>query len=117
MGMYIAIADGVGWAASSGVFDRIVESTRVYLEEADSACFRKIYSPLDVEGQSFIVLRDVGKECFNEFYCCCEKAMLSFSGSNAVQEIPNDHLEGVLWNWGEVLKLMRHDPRYEMGYS
>ncbi|PMX00794.1 hypothetical protein C1X59_14585 [Pseudomonas sp. FW215-R2] len=113
--MYIAIADGVGWATSSGVFDCIVEGTRIYLEGTDRACLRRIYRSLDEEAQNFIVLKSVEVECFNKFYFCCKKAMLDFSGSNAAHEIPSDHLEGILWNWDEVLKLMRHDPRYRMG--
>lgn len=112
MGMYIAIADGVGWATSRGVFDCIVEGTRIYLESVDKTCFGRIYESLDEQAQSFIVLRDIEEECFNKFYFCCEKAMLEFPHGDADQKIPSDHVEGILWNWGEVLNLMRHDSRF-----
>ncbi|RRW52128.1 hypothetical protein EGJ55_22505 [Pseudomonas moraviensis] len=112
MGMYIAIADGVGRALTRGVFDCIVERTRACYLANDSECMLKIYEPLDEQGQSFISLRDVDVLCFNVFYIACEKAMNSFPESEMGKSVPFDHLEGVLWNWREVLGLMRTDDRY-----
>lgn len=113
MGMYIAIGDGVGWAASRGVFDCIVEGTRDRFGIEHGACAHQIYSPLDEQGQSFIVLTDVEANCFNVFYHCCEEAMGVFPESNAGKLVRAGHIEGILWNWYEVLRLMRRDSRFQ----
>lgn len=113
MGMYIAICEGVGWATSRGIFDCIVEGTRDRFGSEYGECARKIYSPLDEQGQSFVVLSDVDADCFNMFYFYCEQAMELFPKSNAGKLVPADHIKGILWNWSEVLRLMREDSRFE----
>jgi hypothetical protein len=112
MGMYIAIADGLGLALTRGLFDCIVESTRACCSAKDSDCLLKVYEALDEQGQSFISLRDVDALCFNVFYVACKKAMNVFSESEVGRSVPFDHLEGILWNWREVLALMRTDVRF-----
>lgn len=112
MGMYIAISDGVGWATSSGVFDCIVEATRNKLNEVDGACAKCVYSTLDEQGHSFIALNDADKECFNSFYISCVQAMDEFPNSEQGRFVPPGHVPGIRWNWSEVLRLMRDDPRF-----
>lgn len=113
MGMYISINDGSGWGASSGVFDCIVEGTRNFFTSDQAGCMRKIYEALDEQAQSFIVLDNVSDECFNLFYCHCKLAMDSFSESDRGKMVPEKHIPGILWNWSEVLRLMREDRRYK----
>ncbi|MDQ7760260.1 hypothetical protein ACM9XD_06205 [Xanthomonas sacchari] len=110
--MYISINQGNGWGTSGGVFDCIVESTREMFPASQLDCMKEIYNSLDEEGQSFIVLGDVGASCFNVFYAHCKKAMEQFPESERGRSVPFSHIPGILWNWSEVLRLMREDPRY-----
>lgn len=113
MGMYISIGKDSGWGTSGGVFDCIVESTREMFTKDERACMEAIYGTLDNEGQSFIVLDRVDSTCFNLFYRHCEDAMKEFPHSERGKIPPPDHIPGILWNWSEVLRLMREDPRYK----
>lgn len=112
MGMYIAIARGIGWSGSSGVFDCIVEGTRTKFLDINRSCMDSIYTTLDDQGQSFIALDEVGAVCFNIFYRLSEKAMDEFADSERGRTIPQDHVPGILWHWSEVLRMMRDDPRF-----
>lgn len=113
MGMYISVNDGSGWGTSGGVFDCIVEGTRAFFTKDEESCMRRIYEALDEQAQSFIVLDNVTGECFNLFYRHCKAAMDNFSESVRGKSVPQDHIPGILWNWAEVLRLMREDPRYK----
>ncbi|GFM70303.1 hypothetical protein PSCICL_12950 [Pseudomonas cichorii] len=113
MGMYISISNGSGWGGAGGVFDCIVESTRELFGKDQYGCMRKIYEALDEQAQSFIVLDDVASECFNLFYSHCKTAMDSFPESSRGKKVPENHIPGILWNWSEVLRLMREDIRYK----
>ncbi|MCZ4322771.1 hypothetical protein [Pseudomonas anguilliseptica] len=110
--MDIIVSKGVGWSTSAGVFDCIVESTRKLLLVFGEDGVREIYGCYDEQGQAFIALDSVGMKLFNQFYCCCERAMKEFPSSERAAIIPVDHVAGVLWNWSELLKLMRADARY-----
>lgn len=112
MGMYISISAESGWDGSGGVFDCIVEATRGLFSKEDEVCKEEIYRPLDEQGQSFIALDAVPSRCFNVFYKKCKIAMDNFSESDRGRLVPPEHVAGILWNWGEVLRLMREDPRY-----
>lgn len=117
MAMYISIGDGngppgVGWSTSGGVFDCIVESTRMLVQPDEQCCLRDIYAPLDEQGQNFIVLDYVDESCFNLFYSRCKQAMEGFPSSDRAKIVPESHIPGIVWNWSEVLRIMREDPRY-----
>ncbi|WP_414910851.1 hypothetical protein [Pseudomonas sp. IT-P44] len=113
MGMYISINDNSGWGTSGGVFDCIVEGTRKFFTKNQESCMRAIYEALDEQAQSFIILDKVSDECFNLFYRHCKTAMDGFPESERGKLVPESHIPGVLWNWSEVLRLMREDSRYE----
>lgn len=113
MGMYISIGEGTGWSASGGVFDCIVEATRKLFKDDEQCCLKSIYTPLDEQGQSFIVLDYVDESCFNLFYSYCKKAMDDFSLSERAELITESRVPGVLFGWSEVLRIMREDPRYQ----
>ncbi|MGE7955214.1 hypothetical protein ACQKQA_01215 [Pseudomonas sp. NPDC089530] len=112
MGMYISIGAGTGWSTSGGVFDCIVEPTRRLFKPDEQCCLSEIYSALDEQGQSFIVLDAIDEGCFNLFYCYCKKAMEEFPLSERGRIVPENHIPGILWNWSEVLRIMKEDPRY-----
>lgn len=112
MAMYICIGRNSGWSTSGGVFDCIVEPTRRLFKPDEQDCLSDIYSPLDNQGQSFIALDTIGESCFNLFYSYCERAMNEFPLSDRAKIVPESHIPGILWNWSEVLRLMREDPRY-----
>lgn len=112
MAMYICIGRNSGWSTSGGVFDCIVESTRGLFKNNEKHCLSDIYSPLDDQGQSLIALDIVDEICFNLFYSYCESAMNDFPLSDRAERVPRSHIPGILWNWSEVLQLMREDPRY-----
>lgn len=112
MAMYICIGRGTGWSTSGGVFDCIVEPTRNLFKATEQCCLNEIYSPLDEQGQSFIALDTVDGDCFNLFYSYCKKAMEEFPISERAKIVPESHIPGILWNWSEVLRIMREDPRY-----
>jgi len=114
MGMYIAISRSAGWGTSGGVFDCIVEATRKNFNSCQAGCMSEIYRPLDEQGQSFIALDEVDAHCFKIFYENCKLAMEGFSNSERGRFVPRDHIPGILWNWSEVLRLMREDPRFLM---
>lgn len=114
MGMYISIGNGRGWGTSSGVFDCIVESTRERFAEDQQVCMKSIYESLDERGYQGIMLGDaLDSACFNLFYRHCEAAMKEFPHSERGKIPPPEHIPGILWNWSEVLRLMREDPRYK----
>lgn len=113
MGMYISIGEGTGWSASGGVFDCIVESTRDLFKADEQCCLKAIYTPLDEQGQSFIVLDYVDGACFNLFYFYCKKAMDEFPLSERARMLMKNRIPGILFGWSEVLRLMREDPRYK----
>lgn len=112
MAMYICIGRNSGWSTSGGVFDCIVEATRGLFKGNEQDCLSNIYSPLDDQGQSLIALDAVDESCFNLFYSYCESAMSDFPLSERAKIVPWSHIPGILWNWSEVLRLMREDPRY-----
>jgi hypothetical protein len=60
-----------------------------------------------------IAFDEGSKQDFNHFYVCCKKAMEAFPQSERGKIPPPSHMPGILWNWSEVLRLMREDPRYE----
>jgi len=110
--MFISINEHSGWDGSGGIFDCIVEGTREKFSSAEQACAHAIYLSLDDQGQSFITLNKVSEDCFNIFYKNCSAAMREFTESKRGKEVPSSHVLGILWNWGEVLRLMREDDRY-----
>ncbi len=112
MGMMVSINEEEGFVTSGGVFDCIVENTRLLFTEDQKGCVWEIYKTLDEQGQSFIVLDYVDADCFNLFYRHCEAAMKAFPESERGKIPPPSHIPGILWNWSEVLRLMREDPRY-----
>lgn len=112
MGMYISVNEHEGWTLSSGIFDCIVESTREVFSRDHMDCMKKIYKSLDDEGQSFIVLDYVDSYCFNLFYRNCKRAMDDFLSSPRGKSVRPTSIAGIFWNWAEVLRLMREDPRY-----
>lgn len=112
MGMYIAIGRKIGWSTSFGVFDCIVEATRENFNGEDRNCMHDIYRPLDDQAQSLIALDDVGVSCFNLFYKHCKQAMEEFPETERGKYVPPSHIPGILWNWSEILRIMREDSRY-----
>ncbi|MCS3808633.1 hypothetical protein FHY19_001658 [Xanthomonas arboricola] len=112
MGMYISISNKVGWTLPFGMFDCIIESTRELFSCESMGCIKKIYKSLDDEGQSFVILDDVDINCFNLFYENCSRAMDDFLNSSRGKSVRPTSVAGILWNWAEVLRLMREDPRY-----
>ena len=113
MGMYISINESSGWGTSGGVFDCIVEGTRALFTHDQYSCMRKIYDSLDEQAQSFIVLDNITGDCFSLFYSHCEAAMKIFPESDRGKLVSENHIPGILWNWSEVLRLMREDVRYK----
>ncbi|QXH40984.1 MAG: hypothetical protein ACQZ2J_10330 [Pseudomonas piscis] len=117
MAMFISIGEGggppgAGWSTSGGVFDCVVEATRKLFKDDEHCCLKAIYTPLDEQGQNFIVLDYVDVSCFNLFYSYCNRAMEEFPLSERAKIVPESHIPGILWNWSEVLRSMREDPRY-----
>ncbi|WMD21210.1 hypothetical protein RAS12_02245 [Achromobacter seleniivolatilans] len=117
MAMLISVGEGsgppgAGWSVSEGVFDCIVEATRKLFKDDEVCCLNEIYSPLDDQGQNFIVLDYVDVRCFNLFYSYCKRAMEDFPRSERGGVVPESHIPGILWNWAEVLRLRREDSRY-----
>lgn len=83
MAMFISIGEGggppgAGWSTSGGVFDCVVEATRKLFKDDEHCCLKAIYTPLDEQGQNFIVLDYVDVSCFNLFYSYCNRAMEEF---------------------------------------
>lgn len=117
MVMFVSIGGGngslgVGLSLSGGVFECIVEETRKRFKDDEQFCVKEIYTPLDEQGQNFIVLDYVDECCFNLFYFYCKKAMEDFPLSERAKLVPENHIPGILWNWAEVLRVMREDSRY-----
>lgn len=113
MGMYISIGKDTGWGLTSGLFDIITESTRELFSTKQYGCMKSIYETFDDQGQSFIVLDSVNSDCFNLFYRHCEAAMKVFPDSPQGKIPPPESIPGILWNWSEILRLMREDPRFK----
>ncbi|WP_159565322.1 hypothetical protein [Budvicia diplopodorum] len=112
MGMYISIGKNTGWGLTSGLFDIITESTRELFSAEQYGCMKSIYEAFDDQGQSFIVLDSVDRDCFNLFYRHCKAAMEAFPDSPRGKISPLKSISGILWNWSEILRLMREDSRY-----
>jgi hypothetical protein len=113
MGMYISIGENTGFGTSGGKFDCIVESTRVVLKKRSPETIKPVYKSLDDEGQSFIVLDYINGDQFNIFYKCCKEAMEAFPNSERGKKLPPERMPAILWNWSEVLRIMREDPRFD----
>ncbi len=110
--MYVAIARGVGVFFSEGIFDCIVESTRVGFENREEGCRKEIYASFDEQGQNFITLDCVGISCFNLFYGHCRRAMECFPTSERAKDLSEHRIPIILSHWSEMLRVMREDPRY-----
>jgi hypothetical protein len=119
MAMHFSIARGtMGWSTNRLVFTAIVEKTRLGFKPSEQTCMNSIYNLFDIGATDALVF-DLAESptCFNLFYLHSQAALQSFTAADFKSGIDPDWVPQIRWEWEEVLKLMRADPRYDESFS